>query len=265
LPAADNGGDLDLLTHAVREGGAIAKAAFGSKPKTWEKSKGNPVTETDLAVNVRLRELLQAGRPDYGWLSEESADEPERLTRQRVFVIDPIDGTLAFIKDKPEFTICAAVVDGGRPVVAAIFNPITDQLFAAALGRGARLNGDRISVSAAAVLEGSRMLVAKDVIGHPAWPTPWPVLTAASRASIAYRMALVARGEFDSMMSLSSKYEWDIAAGDLIVREAGGRVTSHTGADLVYNQPAPRLRSVICAGPAMHEAILERTRDIKLP
>lgn len=265
MPAADNAADLALLADAVREGGAIAKAAFGSKPKTWEKSKGNPVTETDLAVNVRLRELLHGARGDYGWLSEESADEPDRLTKRRVFVIDPIDGTLAFIKNKPEFTICAAVVEDGRPAAAAIFNPMTDQLFLAAHGDGATLNGARISVSATAILEGSRMLVAKDVIGHPAWPQSWPVLTAASRASIAYRMALVARGEFDSMMSLSSKYEWDIAAGDLIVREAGGRVTSHTGAELIYNQPAPRLRSVICAGLAMHEAILERTRDIKLP
>src|SRR6185295_2364163 len=109
-------------------------------------------------------------------------------------------------------------------------------------------NDQHIQVSKTAKLEGSRMLVAKDVISHPAWPTPWPSLTAANRASVAYRMALVARGEFDSMMSLSSKYEWDIAAGDLIVREAGGYVVSHTGTELVYNQPAPRLRSVICAG-----------------
>lgn len=265
MPAAEDSADLELLARSVREGGAIAKAAFGSKPKTWEKSKGNPVTEIDLAVNVRLRELLYGARPDYGWLSEESADEPERLTRQRVFVIDPIDGTLAFIKNKPEFTICAAVVDNGRPVAAAIFNPVTDEMYAAALGGGTTLNGKRVSVSATSDLTGSRMLVAKDVIFHPAWPRAWPVLTVENRASIAYRMALVARGEFDSMMSLSSKYEWDIAAGDIIVREAGGRVTSHTGAELIYNQATPKLRSVICAGPAMHDAILERTRDIKLP
>ena len=265
MPAVEDSADLALLTHAVREGGAIAKAAFGSKPKTWEKSKGNPVTEIDLAVNVRLRELLQGARPDYGWLSEESADEPERLTKRRVLVIDPIDGTLAFIKGKHEFTICAAVVADGRPVAAAIFNPMTDELYAAAKGGGTTLNGQRVSVSATSVLEGSRMLVAKDVILHPAWPQAWPALTAENRASIAYRMALVSRGEFDSMMSLSSKYEWDVAAGDLIVREAGGRVTNHTGADLTYNQPASRLRSVICAGPAMLDAILARTRDIKLP
>jgi myo-inositol-1(or 4)-monophosphatase len=265
LPAADDSADRELLAHAVREAGAIAKAAFGAAPKAWEKSKGNPVTETDLAVNVALREHLHAARPEYGWLSEESADEPERLTKRRIFIVDPIDGTLAFIKAKPEFTICAAVVDEGRPVAAAIYNPMTDELFAAAAERGAALNGKTIAVSRATALEGSRTLVAKDVIGHPAWPQPWPAMTVASRASIAYRMALVACGQFDSMMSFSSKYEWDVVAGDLLVREAGGRVTSHSGAALAYNQAAPRLRSVICAGPAMHEAILARTRNIILP
>ncbi|MBI1211893.1 MAG: 3'(2'),5'-bisphosphate nucleotidase CysQ [Alphaproteobacteria bacterium] len=265
MPAAENSADLDLLTRAAREAGAIAKAAFGSKPKTWEKSKGNPVTEVDLAVNLKLHELLLGARNDYGWLSEESADDPNRLSKQRVFVIDPIDGTLAFIKNKPEFTVCAAVVDNGRPVAAVIFNPMTDELFAAVQGARATLNGKPISVSSTAKLEGARTLVAKDVIRHPAWPRPWPEMTVENRASIAYRMALVACGTFDSMLSFSSKHEWDIVAGDLIVREAGGLVTSHTGAELRYNQPIPHLRSVICAGPAMHEAILERTRDIKLP
>lgn len=265
MPASDNSADLELLTRSAREAGAIAKAAFGSKTKMWEKSKGNPVTEVDLAVNVKLHELLLGARPNYGWLSEESADDPERLSKACVFVIDPIDGTLAFIKHKPEFTVCAAVVAGGKPVAAVIFNPITDELFAAVAGEQATLNGKLISVSAASQLEGSRTLVAKDVIRHPAWPTPWPAMTVENRASIAYRMALVSCGVFDSMMSFSSKHEWDVVAGDLIVRAAGGLVTSHTGAALHYNQPVPHQRSIICAGPAMHTAILERTRDIKLP
>ena len=265
MPGVENAADRDLLVRAVHEAGAIAKAAFGTKPKTWEKSKGNPVTETDLAVNVRLHELLLGARPNYGWLSEESADDTERLRKRRVLIIDPIDGTLAFIKNKPEFTICAAVIESGRPVAAAIFNPMTDETFAAALGAGATLNGERITVSNIAQIEGSRMLVAKDVIWHSAWPRKWPDMTVENRASIAYRMALVASAQFDSMMSLSSKYEWDIAAGDLIVHEAGGLVTSHNGNELTYNQPAPRLRSVICAGPALLHAILERTRGIPLP
>jgi myo-inositol-1(or 4)-monophosphatase len=254
-----------LLIAKVREAGAIARVGFEGVSKSWEKSKGNPVTETDLAVDAFLRERLCAARADYGWLSEESADNTERLSKARVFVVDPIDGTLAFIKRKPEFTICAAVVEAGAPVAAAIYNPMTDEMFAAVRGGGATLNGAAIKVTARAELEGCRMLVAQDVIRHPAWPTPWPAMDLGKRASIAYRMALVANGTYDAMMALSSKHEWDSAAGTLIVQEAGGLATAHSGATLPYNQPVPHHRSLICAGPALHAAILERTGAIKLP
>lgn len=257
--------DLDLLVAAVRDAGAIARAGFEGVSKVWEKSKGNPVTETDLAVDKFLRERLCAARADYGWLSEESADNTDRLTKARIFVVDPIDGTLAFIKRKPEFTICAAVVDAGAPVAAAIYNPLTEEMFAAARGQGATLNGAAIHVTDRAVLEGCRMLVAQDVIKHPAWPQKWPEMELGKRASIAYRMALVANGTYDAMMALSSKCEWDSAAGTLIMQEAGGLATTHAGAVLPYNQPVPHHRSLICAGPALHAAILQRTGHIKLP
>jgi myo-inositol-1(or 4)-monophosphatase len=257
--------DRDLLVDAVNEAGAIARAGFASVTKTWEKSKGNPVTETDLAVDRFLNERLRAARPDYGWLSEETADTPERLGARRVFIVDPIDGTLAFVKRKPEFVICGCVVEDGVPTAAAIYNPMTEEMFAAARGGGSTLGGERISVSARAELEGCRMLVARDVIGHPAWPEPWPPMDIGKRASIAYRMALVASGAYDAMMALSSKYEWDTAAGALVVQEAGGLATLHTGAPLAYNQPTPTHRSLVCAGPALHSAILARTAAIKLP
>ena len=257
--------DRELLVAAVREAGVIARAGFEGISKSWEKSKGNPVTETDLAVDKFLRERLCEARSDYGWLSEESADNTDRLTKARIFVVDPIDGTLAFIKRKPEFTICAAVVEAGLPVAAAIYNPLTEEMFAAALGAGATMNGDAIHVTDRAQLEGCRMLVAQDVIKHPAWPKPWPEMNIGKRASIAYRMALVANGTYDAMMALSTKCEWDSASGTLIVQEAGGLATMHSGAPLPYNQPAPLHRSLICAGPALHAAILERTGAIKLP
>lgn len=261
MPASD----LDLLIHAVREGGAIAKAAFGSKVETWDKSKGNPVTEVDLAVDRRLNETLTAARPDYGWLSEESSDNEERLAKRRVFIVDPIDGTLAFIKHKPEFTICAAIIEAGRPTAAAIFNPCTDELYTAAKDRGAHLNARPIRVTAREALAGCRMLVAQDVIRHPAWPEPWPPMELGKRASIAYRLALVAAGEYDAMMALSTKHEWDLAAGDLIIAEAGGTVTTHTGAPIAYNQRIPNIRSILCAGPALHRQMLDRTENIRLP
>ncbi len=257
--------DLELLIAEVREAGVIAKSGYEGVQKSWEKSKGNPVTETDLAVDRFLKDRLCGARPGYGWLSEESTDTPERLTKARIFVVDPIDGTLAFIKRKPEFTICVAVVEAGAPVCAVVLNPMTQELFTAVAGGGARLNGQVIAVSARAQLEGCRMLVARDVITHPAWPRPWPEMDIGKRSSIAYRMTLVANGTYDGMMALSPKCEWDTAAAALILQEAGGVVSGHNGAPLAYNQPKPLHRSVVCAGPALHEAILERTGSLKLP
>ena len=264
MPATDAAA-REFLTTAVREAGAIARAGFEGAPKVWEKSKGNPVTETDLAVDLFLRNRLCGTFPDHGWLSEESSESPDRLQKRRVFIVDPIDGTLAFVKRLPEFTICAAVVEAGVPVAAAIFNPLTDEMFTAARGAGATLNGHRIKVSDRELLEGSRFLVARDVIEHAAWPRRWPAMELGKRSSIAYRMALVANGTYDAMMALSTKHEWDTAAGTLIVQEAGGTVSAHSGRALEYNQALPVHRSIVCAGPALHATIMDRTSAITLP
>ncbi len=257
--------DLGLIVTALREAGEIARAGFEGAPQVWEKSKGNPVTETDIAVDRHLASVLGAARPDYGWLSEETTDQPERLSRRRLFIVDPIDGTLAFIKRKPEFVICVAVVEDGVPVASGVFNPITDEMYTASIGDGSFLNGNRLAVSTRNTLPGCRMLVARDVIEHKAWPEPWPAMDVGKRASIAYRMALVASGQYDCMMALSTKQEWDTAAATLVVQEAGGLVTSHAGEELLYNQSQPLHRSIVCAGPVLHKAIMARTDKIKLP
>lgn len=257
----DDSQDKDLLVTSVRKGGAIARKYFGGTYRSWSKSHGNPVTDADIEIDAFLKETLLAARPDYGWLSEETVDHPARLTRERIFVVDPIDGTHGFLKGRPHFTIVATVVTDGRPIAAAIYNPITEEMFAAALGEGSTLNGTRLSVSAKSDFEGSRLLAGRDFIDDPRWPTPWPKLTVESRASIAYRMALVAKGDFDAMVSLTDKSDWDLAAGDLIVREAGGLVTSQTGEMLRYNQARPVQQGVICAGPALHARLLERLRE----
>lgn len=245
----------------MREAGAIARKYFGGTYRSWSKSHGNPVTDADIEIDAFLKEKLLAERPHYGWLSEETADHPARLTRDRTFVVDPIDGTYGFLKGRPHFTIVATVVTDGRPVAAAIYNPISDEMFAGAEGHGAHVNGVPLNVSAKSEFEGSRLLAGRDFIDDPRWPTPWPPLTVESRASIAYRMGLVARGDFDAMISLSDKSDWDLAAGDLIVREAGGRVTSQSGEMLRYNQARPVQQGVICAGPALHDRLLERLRE----
>ena len=139
--------DLALLEQAVRGAGTIARAFFTGSYKKWEKSKGSPVTEADLAVDQFLGEHLRAARPSYGWLSEEMEDDFTRLNSPTAFVVDPTDGTVAFMKGRPHFTICAAVVSSGLPIAGTIYNPITEECFTARLDDGAYLNGVRLRVS----------------------------------------------------------------------------------------------------------------------
>lgn len=258
--------DLALIVRAAREAGAIAKSFFGGHYKTWDKGAGQPVTEADLAVDRFLSTTLREARPDYGWLSEETEDDPARLTRENVFVVDPIDGTIGFLKGKPQFTICIAIVRDGRPRAGVIFNPITEECFSAEEDAGAHLNGEPIHVSARQEIEACKMLATKSLFTHPFWEkrplTPWPEMQIETRSSIAYRMALIAAGQFDAMLALSTKHDWDLAAGDIIVREAGGRVSDAHGSELHYNGPVPHQRSVVAAGPALHARLLEKMQPL---
>jgi myo-inositol-1(or 4)-monophosphatase len=257
------GEDTALLVRATKEAGAIARSYFGGTYKSWTKGKGNPVTEADIAVDRFLKRVLLAARPAYGWLSEESPDDLTRLRTPRVLVVDPIDGTYGFVKGRPQFTIVAAVVAAGRPVSAAIYNPMTDEMFEATAGEGARLNGRPIHVSAKADFDGAKLLASRPLIACGRWSTPWPEsLLVNTRASVAYRMALVAAGEYDAMISLTAKSDWDVAAADLVVSEAGGMVTTDRNQPLVYNRRVPQQQSVICAGPALHEKLLERLKEL---
>ncbi|MSP94182.1 MAG: 3'(2'),5'-bisphosphate nucleotidase CysQ [Alphaproteobacteria bacterium] len=262
MPERDASEDTRLLVAYLREAGAIARHYFGGTFKVTNKSNNSPVTDADLAIDKFLHEKLLAQRPDYGWLSEESTDDPARLNCARTFVVDPIDGTHGFIKRRPQFTIVAAVVVEGRPQSAAIYNPITEEMFEATLACGARKNGQPIHVSFTTDLADSRLFFARDVFDSPRWATPWPEsVTVETRSSIAYRMGLVAAGEFDAMVSPTRKSDWDLAAGDLLVHEAGGTVTDSDGTLLIYNRPAPDQETVICATPALHGLLLARLKE----
>jgi myo-inositol-1(or 4)-monophosphatase len=244
------------LEGAVREAGNIARKYYGGDYKRWAKAGGSPVTEADLAVDQYLKQTLLAARPDHGWLSEESADDLARLTTQHVFVVDPIDGTVAFLKQRPHFTICAAIVEGGRPRQAVVYNPITEECFTAQEGGGATLNGAPIHVSDQNTIAGARMLGPKSTFAEG-----WPVMELTALSSIAYRIALVAAGRHDAMVSLSLKRDWDLAAADLIVHQAGGLLTDAAGETLIYNRPAPVQRASIAAGPKLHALLLEHLRQ----
>ena len=249
--------DLTLLEGAVRAAGEIALDFYGKDYRIWNKEGGSPVTEADLAVNRHLQDVLTAARPAYGWLSEESRDDPARLTRARVFVIDPIDGTVAFLKGRPHFTICAAVVEQTRPLCGAVYNPVTGQLYAARKDGGATCNGAPIHVGAREILEGCAMLGRRDVLAH----APWPAMDVQNRSSLALRLALVAAGDADAAVSLTAKRDWDLAAADIILTEAGGRVSDVDGQALRYNGPAAVQPGLVAASPALHTAILTLLRQ----
>jgi myo-inositol-1(or 4)-monophosphatase len=257
LPERDEPGDLALLTDTVRQAGAIARRYFEGSVKSWSKKGGSPVSEADLAVDHYLREHLRAARPVYGWLSEETPDDPARLKAPHVFVVDPIDGTIAFLKRRPHFTVCAAVVAAGRPVAGVVYNPMTDEMFAAQAGGGAFRNGKPIQVSRRGGLEGSAMLGNRDSFSR----APWPPLHVQNRNSVALRLAMVAEGAADAAVSLTAKCDWDLAAADIIVSEAGGRISDRQGSPLLYNQVRPVQPTLIAAGPLLHGEILALLRQ----
>jgi len=253
LPAPDASADLRLLEDTVRAAGAIALRYYGGDYKRWSKEGGSPVTEADLAVNKFLCDRLTVARPDYGWLSEESADDPARLSRDRVFVIDPIDGTIAFVKNRPHFTICAAIVEKGRPCCGVVYNPASDEFYTARTGNGATRNGTSIHVGARDVLEDAAMLGSRVELTA----APWPPLHVQTRNSVAYRVVLVADGSADASVSLSCKRDWDLAAADIILTEAGGRLTDASGETLIYNRAITRQPSLVAANPALHGKITD--------
>ena len=261
-----SGADLELIESAARDAGELAlRYKREGRVETWSKAGGSPVTSADLAVDRQLQEQLKAARPDYGWLSEETADDRSRLSARRTFVVDPIDGTIAFIKDRPFWAVCIAVVEDGQPTCGVLYAPALDETYVAVAGGGARLDGRPIRTGDRAALEGAALLADARTLRRPDWPEPWPAdLRIETRNSVAYRMALVAAGAFDAVVALSSKCDWDLAAADLIAREAGALVTDHRSRPFAYNQASVTKPSLICAGPALHSLIIRRVGHIEL-
>ncbi len=237
----------------------MARAAFRTKIEIWSKGAAGPVTETDLAINGMLHERLRSQRPTYGWLSEETADNADRLSSERVWVIDPIDGTQAFIDGAPEFSIAIGVTERGRAIAGAVYNPITDEMFMGAEGAAATMNGAPIGPSPRDHLEGANIIAYKRLFKENKWPKPWPELVYGASQSIALRLALVAGGRFDATLLFGMKNVWDVAAGAAILHAAGAKCTDPWGEPLDFNCADPRVPGVVAAGPALHALLIERT------
>lgn len=261
MPAAD---DLALLIDAAREAGRIACGFIAADARRWDKPGGEgPVTEADIAVNDYLTSSLRDNRPDYGWLSEETEDTPERLSRERVFIVDPIDGTRSFMDGSRTWAHALAVTENGVPTAAVVYLPQRDLLYYAAAGQGAFLNGTRITASPREGLNHAQILAARPAMDAAHWDSVSgvPEFKRAYRPSLAYRMALVAQGRFDGMLTLRASWEWDIAAGALLLQEAGGACTDRSGLPLRFNNPRPKLDGVVAGGTSIHAQVMAALRS----
>jgi len=264
VPAPSLEEDYALLKKAVREAGELALTYFRKSIIVKKKIDGSEVSEADLALDVALKLELHAPRPNYGWLSEETEDDQERLKCRRVWMVDPIDGTNAFLRHVPEWTVSAALIEDGVPVLAAVFNPATNEFFHAMRGKGAFLDDQPISASKKDTLDGALLIASGGLFKKKIWKEPWPEVKSKWVNSVAYRLALVACGRADATISLSAKSEWDLAAAALIVEEAGGIITDHHGGIHRYNRASPRLPSLVASGNAMHPLLIERTDRVDL-
>jgi myo-inositol-1(or 4)-monophosphatase len=250
---------LPLLTEAALRAGGIAMRFWKRKPKVWDKGDGRgPVTEADLAVNDMLAQCLRRARPDYGWLSEESEDGAARLQSERLFIIDPIDGTRAFLAGEACFAHSLAVAERGRVTAAVVYLPALDLIYSASDRDAAMRGGEAVAASGQATSAGATVLTSRPSLAPEHWPGGVPQVRRSFRASLAYRLCLVAEGQFDATLTLRPAREWDIAAGALIAARAGAQVTDRHGAALVFNAAAPQAAGVIAAAPGVHADLLAR-------
>lgn len=245
---------LQPLQATMREAAALALSKFRSGVRVWNKDNASPVTEADLAVDTFLRERLTRIDPATGWLSEETADDRERLLKERVWIVDPIDGTRSFIAGREDWAICAALVERGRPIVACVEVPATGESFAAVKGGGATRNGQTIFASGKTDFVNAT--IARPVKLNDAVSSAGNRVETDRIHAIAVRFSRVASGEIDAALAAENANDWDLAAADLLVHEAGGKMTGADGRVPVYNLATHIHGALIAAGRELHPRLL---------
>jgi myo-inositol-1(or 4)-monophosphatase len=252
------------LAEAVREAGVLALAMFKTPLKNWTKGEAlSPVSDADIAVDVLLRERLTSNEPSIGWLSEESVDDPARLDARHVWIVDPIDGTRAYIAGLPDWAVSAALVENGRPVAACLYAPVSDEFFVAVAGLGATRNGVAIAATPGAQIAEARIAGPRKFLDQLQTIAP-PFAVMPRTRSLALRLARVAEGTYEAAIAGGNSHDWDLAAADLLVHEAGGALTSFDGGAVTYNRPVPRHGMLVAAGRDRHAALIELFRDERL-
>jgi myo-inositol-1(or 4)-monophosphatase len=253
--------ELEVLRQAVRQAGQQALKLAAEGFETHIKKDRSPVTTADLAVNQILHELLLTAFPHDAWLSEESPDDPRRLENKRVWVIDPIDGTKYFMRGIPQYAISVALVESHQPVVAAVYNPATDELFSAVRGMGAWLNGQPIHVTPA--WDGRPVvLVNPPALERGVFRAIEAAAECRPMGSIAYTLAQVAAGRADATLNLDGLNEWDVAGGVLLIEEAGGMVMDRNGSPLSFNQAKTTIHGILAANKDLLDRLLTFTHTL---
>jgi myo-inositol-1(or 4)-monophosphatase len=256
--------EATLLKDTVRQAGRLALSLFRTDLRNWTKGTSSPVSEADIAVNDLLESKLRSATPDYGWLSEESADDEVRLGKPLVWIVDPIDGTRAYLAGREDWCVSAALVGEASPVLAAVFAPASDEFFFAMRGQGATRNDVPIQATIGTDMDFSRMA------------GPKPLVERLNRAggeislhprigSLALRLCRVAQGHLDAAFAGGQSRDWDLAAANLIVQEANGRMTALSGDTILYNRREVAHGVLVAAGRERHASIVSHFRSRPLP
>jgi myo-inositol-1(or 4)-monophosphatase len=253
--------DAALLMDTVREAGALALSLFGTELKSWTKGASSPVSEADIRVNDLIESRLRSATPDYGWLSEESADDEARLEKHLVWIVDPIDGTRGYLAGREDWCVSVALVENARPVLAAVFAPASDEFFFAMCGQRATRNDVPVYATSGTELDFSRMAGPKPLVERLSSPRSGEIILHPRIGSLALRLCRVAEGRLDAAFAGGQSRDWDLAAANLIVQEANGSMTALSGDTILYNRREVTHGVLVAAGRDRHASIVEHFRN----
>jgi len=256
--------DAALLRDTVRKAGDLALSKFRTDLKKWTKGASSPVSEADIAVNDLLEVRLRAATPGYGWLSEESVDDEARLDSERVWIVDPIDGTRGYLAGQDDWCVSVALVEKAQPVLAAVFAPARGEFFFAMRGQGATLNDTPVRATTGSSLDFARMAGPKPLVERLD-PSGGEIKLHPRIGSLALRLCRVAQGTLDAAFAGGQSRDWDLAAADLIVQEADGRMSELSGDPILYNRREVAHGVLVAAGRERHASIVAHFRRRPLP